>query len=81
MNRGIEGRRVFDDDTDRKRFLLLRCRYHSGLTLRELGAKIGGMDYSAVSDGVRRIERPLQGDLLGRREFEKLKKKLIERYS
>ena len=56
--------------------VLLLARYRSGLTLMELGAKMGGMDYSAVSDGIRRFERHLQEDRRARREFEELKKKL-----
>ena len=55
----------------------LRARYRSGLTLRELGAKIGGMGCSGVGDGVSHPQR----DLLGRREFKKLRKKLVVRYS
>ena len=32
---------------------------HSGLTLRELGEAMGGMDYSAVSGGIIRFEKKL----------------------
>ena len=77
MNRGNERRRILDDDPARKRFVFLRAGYCSGLTLRALGAKIGGMGYSGVSDGVSHPQR----DLLGRREFKRLKKKLVERCS
>ena len=33
------------------------ARTRGGLTLRELGEKAGGLDYSAVSEAVRRFER------------------------
>ena len=33
------------------------ARRHAGMTLKDLGAKAGGMDYSAVSEAVRRFER------------------------
>ena len=77
MNRGNERRRILDDDPARKRFVFLRAGYRSGLILRELGAKIGDMDYSGESDGISHPQR----DLLGRREFKRLRKKLVDRYS
>ena len=38
---------------------LLRQR---GVTLREIGALFGGMNYPAVSERVRRVEKSITGD-------------------
>ena len=53
--------------------MLLLARYRRGLSLSELGAKMGGMDYASVSDEGRRYEGKLKED---RKAFEKLKKQL-----
>jgi REP element-mobilizing transposase RayT len=37
--------------------VLWLARRHAGMTLKELGEKAGGMDYSAVSEAVRRFDR------------------------
>jgi chromosomal replication initiation ATPase DnaA len=38
---------------------MLVAREHSGMTLREIGQKHGGMSYAAVSDAVRRTRKRL----------------------
>lgn len=46
-----------------------RC---TGLTLRELGEAAGGMDYTAVSMAVKRLEERLGSDKVLRRMAERL---------
>ena len=50
------------------KWLVLKvAREHTGMTLRELGAAIGGMDYAAVCMGLRRFEDRLKGKALNRK--------------
>lgn len=42
--------------------VLYLARRRSGLTLREMGGRAGGMDYKAVSARIRRFEQMLQSD-------------------
>jgi len=41
---------------------LLLARRCSGMSLKELGAKVGGLDYGAVSEAIRRMERRINTD-------------------
>ena len=41
---------------------LLLARRSSGLSLKELGSKAGGLDYGAVSEAVRRMERRVKSE-------------------
>lgn len=43
------------------------ARRHSGLTLRQIGEKAGGLDYVAVSNAVRRFEKRLEEDRTAQR--------------
>jgi chromosomal replication initiation ATPase DnaA len=43
---------------------------NSGLTLREIGSLFGGMDYAAVSQRVRRIQKRAETDKQLQRAFE-----------
>ena len=46
-----------DKHADWGRDVVLWCaRRYSGLTLRELGAQVGGVDYTGVSMAIKRIE-------------------------
>ena len=45
---------------DGKWMVLYLGRRHSGLTLRELGEAMGGMDYSAVGGGIIRFGKKLK---------------------
>jgi hypothetical protein len=47
-------------------------RRHSSVTLCQLGAAMGGADYSAVSEGLRRFERRLSKDASLRRRYKRL---------
>jgi chromosomal replication initiation ATPase DnaA len=38
------------------------ARRHTGLTLREIGAALGGVDYAAVSVAVKRLEARAKRD-------------------
>jgi len=64
-------------DWGRDMALLLGRRY-SGMSLKELGSKAGGLDYGAVSEAIRRMERRIKSDrklneLYGRCRHEILK--------
>lgn len=48
--------------------VLLLARSGSGLRLKELGSKAGGMDYGAVSEAIRRMERRIKSE----RKFKEL---------
>ena len=53
---------------DWSKWLVLRlARQYTGMTLRELGDQMGGMDYSAVSVGLKRFEARLKRDGKARR--------------
>jgi len=41
---------------------LLLARHCGGLTLKELGSKVGGLDYGAVSEAIRRLEHRLKSE-------------------
>jgi chromosomal replication initiation ATPase DnaA len=45
---------------------------NSGLTLREIGSLFGGMDYAAVSQRIRRIQKCAETDKQLQRVFEML---------
>jgi len=53
--------------------VLSLARRRSGLTLRELGERAGGMDYRAVAKAVERFELRLSGD----RRLRRVRKKLL----
>lgn len=42
--------------------VLMLARRHSGMKLKELGMRVGGLDYGAVSEAVRRLERQIKVD-------------------
>lgn len=42
--------------------VLLLARRCGGLSLKELGIRVGGLDYGAVSEAIRRMERRLESD-------------------
>ena len=48
-----------------KWLVLTLARRHTGMTLQELGDQMGGMDYSAVSVGLKRFETRLKCDRRG----------------
>jgi putative transposase len=48
--------------------VLVLARRHSGLKLKELGTQAGGLDYSAVSEAIRRMERRIKAE----RQWKKL---------
>jgi chromosomal replication initiation ATPase DnaA len=50
-------------------------RRHSGLTLRELGEAMGGMDCSAVSGGIIRFGKKLKRDSELRKQVARIVKK------
>jgi chromosomal replication initiation ATPase DnaA len=52
--------------------LLWATRKYTGLTLREIGAAAGGMDYTAVAMAVKRFEQKSDSD----RALKKLMKKV-----
>ena len=55
------------------KWMVLRLvRRNSRATLCELGAAMGGADYSAVSEGLRRFERRLSKDMSLRRRYKRL---------
>ena len=39
--------------------VLVLARRHSGMKLKELGTRVGGLDYGAVSEAIRRLERQI----------------------
>jgi chromosomal replication initiation ATPase DnaA len=45
---------------------------NSGLTLREIGSMFGGMDYAAVSQRVRRVQKRAETDSKLKRTLEML---------
>ena len=49
---------------------------HCGLTQAELGEKMGGMDYAAVSAGVRRYEKGLTNVRKLKKKFERAQRLL-----
>jgi putative transposase len=54
--------------------LLLGARRYCGLTLQEIGDKIGGTDYAAVSVMLKRFEKKVAGDPVLARKVEALKR-------
>ena len=53
------------------------ARQYTGMTLAELGAKIGGKDYSAIGVGLRRFEAKLSRDKSLRRFKEQVRRNVI----
>ena len=41
---------------------IVLCRHHTSLTLSEIGARLGGSDYAAVSQAQKRMEKKLRHD-------------------
>jgi putative transposase len=54
-----------------KWILLFLGHRHCGLTQIELGQKVGGMDYAAVSAGIRRLEQSIRNNKKLKRELQK----------
>lgn len=48
---------------------LVLCSTSHGMSLAELGERMGGMDYAAVSDGVQRFERTLDNQRDAKKEL------------
>jgi len=69
-----EAWKVFcDRHDDWGRDLVLRCgRRYAGLTLRELGAKVGGLDYTGVFMAIKRVESRAKTDRSLRKVIERL---------
>ncbi len=61
---------------DGKWLVLLLARHRTGQTLRELGEALGGLDYSAVSVGIRRYEKKLKDQPNARRTYNRVAKML-----
>lgn len=61
---------------DGKWMVLHVARHRTGLTLRELGEAMGGMDYVAVSMGIRRFDKKLQENKALKKRFGRVVKKL-----
>jgi hypothetical protein len=55
---------------------LLAARRHTGLTNRELGEWLGGLDDSAVAQAVRRLEKKMAGNARLRKRSEQLEREL-----
>jgi REP element-mobilizing transposase RayT len=53
---------------------LLLGRRHSGLSLKELGEKVGGVEYPAISEAVRRLVKRLNKDRMMREQYERIVK-------
>ena len=79
ISRGLNRQVIYADDGDRKHFLrgrgqVLTIRTYGGMTLKQIGLEMGGMDYAAVIMRIRRYEQCLKTD----RKAEKMKNELIE---
>ena len=61
---------------DGKWMILKLARHRTGMTLGELGEAIGGMDYAAVSMGIKRYEKKLERNRSPKKLYEKLAEKL-----
>jgi len=59
-----------------KWLVLLLARHRTGQTLRELGEAVGGLDYSAVSVGIRRYEKKIEVQPKARRIYKQAAKML-----
>ncbi len=59
-----------------KWMVLHLARYRTGKTLRELGEDFGGMDYVAVSMGIKRFKKKLETDLTMRKRFQRAERML-----
>ena len=59
-----------------KWLVLLLARHRAGQTLRELGDALGGLDYSAVSVGIRRYQKKLKDQPQARRIYKRTAKML-----
>lgn len=63
-------------DTMHDGYRVLVARDVCGLTLRALGERMGGMDYSAVHMAIRRLEQKLAQNARLNKQAEKIKAKL-----
>ena len=58
---------------DQGKWMVLHlARHRAGMTLRSLGDRIGGMDYAAVSMGIRRFEKRLKENRGLKRQFDRI---------
>ena len=75
--RGIERREIFDGGRDNEHFLELLGRRYCGLSLRELGSAVGGVDYHAVSKALTRMEKRVLSDSRLRSVIDKAEKEMF----
>ena len=50
----------------------------SGMKLKELGTRVGGLDYGAVSEAIRRLEQQIKVDRILNALYTKLRDDLLE---
>lgn len=75
--RGAAKEEWLNQHGDEGKWMILKlARHRCGMTLRELGEAIGGMDYAAVSMGIRRYEKRLERNKDKKRRFDRVAKKL-----
>ena len=60
-----------------KPLIMWGARQFCGMTLREIGAKICGMDYGAVTMSVRRLEGKAKHDKIVQKQMSDLKKEVL----
>jgi chromosomal replication initiation ATPase DnaA len=71
--KGEEWKAFRDKHADWGRDLVLWCaRRHTGLTLMELGEKVGGLDYTGVSRAMMRLENRARTNSSLRRTMKQL---------